>query len=623
MPPGLHSSVETYEVQERALPPPRRRAELVKWAARAGAGAMGLLLVISAKDMALAKGGGGGVGATSQQLFAENAAQSDRIRSETIALLGGVHRRQSLLDAHGMHLKLDADMSALDKIIGKERSTRTSSLLKTSLSARIIAQASQVKKQAASLVGKSKSEQDSKDAGLGLAHTSRRAELTAAVDTVSSPSAAAAKAQPSPAAASPAVATAVQHHPVEEAKQKAKAAPPSPSTTEANPFSNDRKWSVAEEGKDMDSFFDSLNKGAAVKEAQARKEHMQHAMKKVEDERRKEEKIREAAARKSDSDNWPRVHGSHVVVKETKQPVVAAAPKPVAPKPEKMEAAKPSSLLSNPVDDAVGDARASAAAHDDAHDAVREEHKVHTNAHMSASALRKEESDFYSSLSTGKAQKHDDTKNVKISDSEERKSVDDFFDHEIQSAKASKRAADSKGENPELTAAQADKDLKDYWERQGEKAASDMRKVHEKVGGEAVVKTAKMTTAEAEADFNKFFDAKEAKEVAAIKAHVKDSNPKMSAEAARSDFETYFAKQQAKQRLEHKAAQPVGAEKAKKSKEEEKGVKHAMTEHDAMPGPAAAQDLSKYYDKLVDKAKTVQAKDDARIRARAQASGSK
>ncbi len=70
------------------------------------------------------------------------------------------------------------DLSALDRIIGKHSPTLTSSLLKTSPAARIIAQADRVKKAAAQLAAQKKAGEHD---GLALAGTSKKAALEAAL----------------------------------------------------------------------------------------------------------------------------------------------------------------------------------------------------------------------------------------------------------------------------------------------------------------------------------------------------------------------------------------------------------------------------------------------------------
>jgi hypothetical protein len=66
------------------------------------------------------------------------------------------------------------DLSALDRIIGKHSPTLTSSLLKTSPAARIIAQADQVKKAAAKIAAHKQAEEHD---GLAFAGTSKKAAL--------------------------------------------------------------------------------------------------------------------------------------------------------------------------------------------------------------------------------------------------------------------------------------------------------------------------------------------------------------------------------------------------------------------------------------------------------------
>lgn len=591
----------------------RRRGDVLKWAARAGAGAMTLLLIISAKDVAISGSGAarGVVGAHQQQLLADDGAQGDRIRSETISLLGMVRRRQSLLDAHGMHLKLDADMSALNSIIGKQAGAHTSSLLKTSLSARIIAQAAEVKQQAAKLVGRSKREKDSKDKGLSMGGSSRNAALSAATAAAAAPAA--------DPAAQPAVHVKQSAAPATEAPQveAPAAAAASETKSDASPFANDRKWSIATEGQDMDNFFDSLDKGAALHEAQARKEHMKKAAEHTADEERREASIEHKAAEAQKS--WPKEGGPDVVVKEAN--AKAANPAPKAAETVSKEMATPSSLLASTgvkageVEEKKEQWEDQKAAGMDG--AVKPAEAVHKNAKMSASALRKEESDFYSHLSGGgEAKSVKDTRNVKISDVEERKSVEDYFDSQIKSAEAGAKAVHAKGASPELSSKKADQDLKQYWEKQGAEAAKQAELVHEKAvasGGEQGA-VAKMTSGEAEADFNKYYDAKEVKEVAAIKAHVKDANPKMSAVDAREDFEDYFNKQKAELHASvpalRSAVARTAAAKAAGDLEKE-DVRAAMGEQDSMPGPEASKDMEGYYNKLVQQAKETKAKDEA------------
>lgn len=118
----------------------------------------------------LVAGFGGSQRGRTDGLFADTGQQGDIITGET----------QILLDARAMHVKLSEDLSALDRIIGKGVPERTSSLLKSSAAARIIAKADQVRAEASKLVGAKKGHRNQ---GLTLGGTSKTAELQLALST--------------------------------------------------------------------------------------------------------------------------------------------------------------------------------------------------------------------------------------------------------------------------------------------------------------------------------------------------------------------------------------------------------------------------------------------------------